>query len=284
MKWAWLLVAVLAAGCSSNPYGNSASTTNDTSRYTLATDTGPEHGPEHVAHLEEPTVRDEPRSRYGNPASYEEFGITYHVMDDSRGYDERGEASWYGKKFHGHRTSSGETYDMYKLSAAHKTLPLPTWVRVTNLENGTSTIVRVNDRGPFHGNRLIDLSWAAAVKLGIDKSGTGHVRVQALSAEAPSLPDNVATAGPAPVAAAVSSPPPMSGLFLQVGAFQGRDSAERLATRVMLESGLPVSLRNDQALHRVWVGPFNSEPDRLAARERLIQSGLPAPVNAPTGP
>lgn len=281
MKRALLVMAVLVTGCASNPYGGSRSTTNDTSRYTLAEDTGPKHGPEHVAHLEQPEVRDEPRSRWGNPESYEEFGVTYHVMDDARGYDERGIASWYGKKFHGHRTSSGETYDMYQLSAAHKTLPLPTWVRVTNLENGASTIVRVNDRGPFHGNRLIDLSWAAAVKLGIDKAGTGHVRVQALSGEAPAIPDNVASAGPATVPAAAHSPPPAAGLFLQVGAFQGRGSAEQLATRVMLESGLPVSLRDDTALHRVWVGPFASETERLAAREQLIQRGLPTPVNAP---
>lgn len=147
-----VIIALLAAtGCSSNPYRGAPPTTNDTSRYTLATDTGPAHGPEHFARLEDPQVQDEPKSRYGNPSSYQEFGITYHVLEDARGYDERGTASWYGKKFHGHRTSSGETYDMYKLSAAHKTLPLPTWVRVTNLENGASTVVRVNDRGPFHG-------------------------------------------------------------------------------------------------------------------------------------
>ncbi|MGB1220924.1 MAG: septal ring lytic transglycosylase RlpA family protein [Alcanivoracaceae bacterium] len=283
MKRALLLLTLAAAGCTSNPYAGSPSTTNDTSRYTLANDTGPAHGPEHVAHLQEPVVIDEPKSRYGNPSSYEEFGVTYHVLDDASGYDARGEASWYGKKFHGHRTSSGETYDMYKLSAAHKTLPLPTWVRVTNLENGASTVVRVNDRGPFHGNRLIDLSWAAAVKLGIDKAGTGHVRVQALSADSTTVAGNTSPA-PAPVAAAVSSPPPAAGLFLQVGAFQARASAEQLATRVMLESGLPVSLRNEEALHRVWVGPFTSESDRLAARQQLIQRGLPAPVNAGTTP
>ena len=116
-----------------------------------------------------PTPRVEARSRYGNPASYVVFGKTYHVMDDARarGFEQRGLASWYGTKFHGRRTSSGEPYDMYAMTAAHKELPLPTYVEVENLVNGRTVIVRVNDRGPFHEGRIIDLSYAAALKLGV---------------------------------------------------------------------------------------------------------------------
>ena len=124
--------------------------------------------------------RVEPLSKYGNPSSYVVFGKTYHTLPSSKGFVQRGIASWYGKKFHGRRTSSGETYDMYGMTAAHTQLPLPTYVQVTNLKNGKQVVLRVNDRGPFHGNRVIDLSYTAAIKLGIVKEGTGLVEVRAL--------------------------------------------------------------------------------------------------------
>lgn len=120
---------------------------------------------------------DAPRSKYGNPASYEVYGQTYQVLATARGYSERGKASWYGEDFHGKRTSSGEPYNMHAMTAAHRTLPLPTYVRVTNLQNHREVIVRVNDRGPFHDNRIIDLSFAAATELGILGSGTADVEV-----------------------------------------------------------------------------------------------------------
>jgi len=124
--------------------------------------------------------KSESKSRYGNPSSYVVFGKRYYVMDSSKGYAEKGIASWYGTKFHGRRTSSGETYDMYAMTAAHKTLPLPTYVRVTNLNNKKFVILKVNDRGPFHENRIIDLSYTAAIKLDIIKKGTGLVEVRAI--------------------------------------------------------------------------------------------------------
>ena len=127
--------------------------------------------------------RAEPRSRYGNPPAYTVFGKTYHVLDSSRGYVERGIASWYGRKFHGRRTSSGEPYDMLAMTAAHKTLPLPTYARVTRLDTGQSIIVRINDRGPFHDDRIIDLSYAAAARLGMQHSGTAPVEVRAIDPE-----------------------------------------------------------------------------------------------------
>ena len=124
--------------------------------------------------------KNEPKSRYGNPESYLVFGKRYYVLDSSKNYVEKGIASWYGTKFHGRRTSSGETYDMYAMTAAHKTLPLPTYVQVKNLNNGKYIIVKVNDRGPFHENRIIDLSYTAAIKLDIIKKGTGLVEVRAI--------------------------------------------------------------------------------------------------------
>lgn len=120
----------------------------------------------------------EPLAKSGNPESYVVLGQRYFTQKSARGHVERGKASWYGRPFHGRQTSSGEIYDMYAMSAAHKTLPLPTYVRVTNLENGRSIIVRLNDRGPFHADRVIDLSYTAAVKLGLKRSGTALVEVR----------------------------------------------------------------------------------------------------------
>ena len=144
-------------------------------------DTVPDEIPD-VDAIPEPEVRAEPRSRAGN-RDYAVLGKKYRVLDDHAGYAEEGLASYYGKKFHGRRTSSQEVYDMYAFTAAHKTLPLPSFVRVTNLDNGRSVVVRVNDRGPFHKGRIIDLSYAAAVKLGYREKGTAKVRVEALSPE-----------------------------------------------------------------------------------------------------
>jgi rare lipoprotein A len=127
-------------------------------------------------------VLNPPRSERGNPPFYEVDGERYYVLDSSKGYDERGIASWYGPQFHKRMPSSGEPYDMYAMTAAHKTLPLPTWVEVTNLENGKSVVVKVNDRGPFVKHRLIDLSYAAAQELGIVRDGTARVEVRALGA------------------------------------------------------------------------------------------------------
>lgn len=153
-----------------------------------------------VSNIPDAVPRVEPRSRYGNPKSYKVLGKRYYVMASAHGYKERGIASWYGKKFHGRLTSNREPYDMFAMTAAHKTLPLPTYVRVTNLDNGRSVVVRVNDRGPFHGGRIIDLSYAAAKKLGISQRGTGHVEVVALDPSQPSRPLR-AKAAPAAVAA-----------------------------------------------------------------------------------
>ncbi|MGY0557823.1 MULTISPECIES: septal ring lytic transglycosylase RlpA family protein [unclassified Lysobacter] len=166
-----------------------------------------------VSLIPEPTVVAVDRSRYGNRSTYSVLGKKYHVMDDSEGYVERGKASYYGNKFHGRRTSNMEVYDMYAFTAAHKTLPLPSFAQVTNLDNGKTVVVRVNDRGPFHEGRVIDLSYAAALKLGITQAGTGRVEVRALqpgeggstyAGDAPATNDTAAVAAATPAAPASS--------------------------------------------------------------------------------
>ena len=221
--------------------------------------------PRDVSHVQNAVPRVEPLSRYGNPASYVVYGKRYYTLSSSVGYRETGHASWYGTKFHGRRTSSGEPYDMYAMTAAHKTLPLPSYVEVTNLANGQSVIVRVNDRGPFHHGRIIDLSYTAAVKLGMLGNGTARVEVRAINPGG-SKPQP----GPEPLQAFV---PPAAGnepVYLQVGAFASRDNAERLRRNLQgKDIGAVRIVEADTAsgtLFRVQVGPLNDigEADRVA--------------------
>jgi rare lipoprotein A len=160
--------------------------------------------PPAAASVQDAIPRLEPRARYGNPPFYDVFGKRYYVLSSSVGYWERGVASWYGPGFHKERTSTGEPYDMYGMTAAHKTLPLPAYVRVTNLQNGRSVVVRVNDRGPFVGNRIIDLSYTAAAKLDMLRNGTAMVEVRAIDPSVPPLPP-VVTASTTPAAAPVAA-------------------------------------------------------------------------------
>ena len=198
------------------------------------------------------------RSARGNPAFYEVMGRRYHVLSSSAGYRERGIASWYGNKFHGKPTSSGEPYDMYRMTAAHKTLPLPTRVRVTNLRNGRSVIVTVNDRGPFVDNRLIDMSYAAAVQLDMIGTGTTPVEVVALD----STPATVPTVSDTPATAPSAEPASASGmLYLQVGAFGERHNATELKQRLEASGFANVLIHEDHdstpALYRVRLGPID---------------------------
>jgi rare lipoprotein A len=202
-----------------------------------------------------------PRSKSGNPPSYEVFGVRYSVMETSVGYKERGVASWYGKKFHGRKTSSGERYDMYAMTAAHKSLPLPTIARVTNLNNGRSIVVRINDRGPFVDNRIIDLSYSAAIELDMTREGTALVEVEALTA--------ASTQKTTPPPAANPAGDPAGSMYVQVGAFGEPDNAEKLAQK--LNSGgiskVAVHKQNGQQpmIYRVRIGPVSSvvEYDRI---------------------
>jgi rare lipoprotein A len=233
--------------------------------------------PVDVEKIPDAVPRNEPRAARGNN-SYKVFGVGYTPLREARGYRERGIASWYGKKFHGRLTSSGEAYDMYAMTAAHKTLPLPSYVRVRNLNNGRSVIVRVNDRGPFHENRLIDLSYAAAAKLGIIGTGTGIVEIEAVTADAPVVASRPVK--PEIIATAHASEVPR--LYLQVGAFGLRENAENLRTRLAAADLKPVHIepgqRDGAPVWRVRLGPVTSveESDKLAAR--VTATGLPAPI------
>jgi rare lipoprotein A len=217
-----------------------------------------------------------PRSDRGNPPFYDVLGKRYHVLPTSAGYVARGVASWYGGDFHGLSTSSGETYNMHAMTAAHTTLPLPTWVEVTNLANGKRVVVKVNDRGPFVDNRLIDLSYAAAVELDMVRTGTTRVEVRAVAPPLDSYrATRVAAAAPAAKPPAQSAVP-AERMFLQIGAFSQAENAERLAARLRA-SGFAnptvVSEPNDgRRLHRVWLGPVRDsvEFDELDARLRSI--------------
>jgi rare lipoprotein A len=236
-------------------------------------DSAPEHALD-ISGIPEPTPRDEPPAAYGNRSPYTVLGKSYRVRPSAEGYVERGIASWYGQKFHGRQTSSREVYDMCSFSAAHKTLPLPSYVRVTNLDNGREVVVRVNDRGPFHAGRIIDLSYAAAVKLGVDRTGTARVEVRALTGGA-----DLASA-PAAVPAPAASPARTGPQRLQVGAYRDRDNARRIA-RQLEDAGIDdVSIedvRTDAGkVWRVRVGPLApSAVDEVLARIRGL--GLPSP-------
>ena len=228
--------------------------------------------------------RPEARSRYGNGPVYEVLGKRYTVMKSSNGYKERGVASWYGKKFHGNLTSMRETYDMYGMTAAHTTLPLPTYVRVRNLRNNRSIIVRVNDRGPFVHNRIIDLSYAAALKLDMVRTGTSLVEVEAINFGEP--------AGDRPVLKQTAAPPPPkpaprpahsaeSKIYVQVGAFSSRENAQRRLNELRSGGiGLGFVLEDktrDQTLYRVRLGPIKGVVQYDVLVEELESLGITDP-------
>ena len=210
--------------------------------------------------------RVEPRSRLGNPPFYDVLGHRYYVLPTAEGYVARGVASWYGPTFHGIRTAMGEAYDMYAMTAAHKTLPLPCYVRVTNLRNGKSVVVRVNDRGPFVANRLIDLSYTAALKLDMVREGTTLVEVRAIT---PGEPSSSA------LTRASESPPPE--LYVQAGAFANEDNARRLLARLRaggLANAFLLARPETSRLYRVRVGPVASVAEYDALIARLEKLGV----------
>ncbi len=248
-------------------------------------DGAPMHPPTDLAGLKDPTPRIEPPSKYGNKSPYEVLGKTYYVLPNPRNYKEFGRASWYGTKFHGRSTSSGEPYDMYQLTAAHRSLPIPSYVRVTNLDNRKTAIVRVNDRGPFHSERLIDLSYAAAVKLGFADRGTARVMVELVDgtdqlktiAQAVPPPANPGVAiGPAPAPGA----PAPGRLFLQAGAFKTAAGAERLRSDLsaLVGAGVQVQRSATDLYYRVRIGPVAQMSEATRLQDLVVAAAFAKPL------
>lgn len=208
----------------------------------------------------------EPLSRQGNMSTYVVRGIKYDLADITNGFKEEGIASWYGLKFHGELTSNGEIYNMYSMSAAHKHLPIPSYVKVTNLENNKQVVVRINDRGPFHEGRIIDLSYAAATKLDYANKGTARVKIELI---------NVAPPSDGRIAPYQTD---KLSHFIQIAAFSSAQSAENLVKQ-LIDEGISSAyvardLSGSNQVHRVRIGPFDSEKQADSLRKSLKKKGF----------
>jgi rare lipoprotein A len=256
-----LCVVAFASGCVTSPFAPQSAEDEFAKRRD-----GAPLLPLDPAQIEDAVPKNEAIRLAGNKSPYQVFGKTYHVMPVAErfSYAQEGVASWYGTKFHGRNTSNGELYSLYGMTAAHKSLPIPCYVKVTNLDNGLSTVVRVNDRGPFHSNRIIDLSYAAATKLGYASRGTARVRVEVIDTRTvlaeqqtvkPSAPS------PSPVANSVQAPASQAvatGSYLQVGAFKSYQSALELQQSLQRLLAKPVAINpGSGAIYRVHIGPVN---------------------------
>jgi len=269
---------VMLVGCASSPSATPASP--NAGRYQISQDRAP------TRVLMASEVRDVVptainRTMAGNRSPYEVLGKRYRVMSSEEGYFERGVASWYGEKFHGHKTSNGEIFDMYEVSAAHKSLPIPSFLKVTNLDNNRSIVVRVNDRGPFHGDRIIDLSYAAAVKLGYADRGTARVELEAIVVKGDAPRERIEQ----PQLARVGGGK-IANQYLQVGAYSMRGSAQEVAKQLQGLTRQPVRIEEvrssqGQTLHRVRIGPLSdlAEVDMLKARVASANLGTPYTVS-----
>lgn len=305
-----LLAAVLLAACGTAPKPPPGKPVY------YADDGPPDKVPEDIAAIADVVPRDEPYHRYAN-RPYTVFGRSYVPVVNDDPMKERGLASWYGRMFHGRKTASGEVYDMFAMTAAHKTLPIPSFARVTSLKSGQSIVVRVNDRGPFHEGRVIDLSYAAAVKLGIAGPGSGPVEVERvfardagtrLAAAATPLPAIATVSVPAPVAPPVPAPPgspgagvempvprateiatpivaaEAAGIYLQLGAFSSVDNAESFRDRVSRELVWlfePIRIAPSGSLHRVRLGPYRTREEAQAIADKIRATLDFAPVIIP---
>lgn len=240
----------------------------------FARDSAPDHYVDHTR-VPNATPKIEPRSQYGNPDYYDVQGKRYYVLKSANNFYQKGIASWYGTKFHGHRTSSGEPYNMYAMTAAHKTLPIPAYVEVTNLDNNRKVVVRVNDRGPFADGRIIDLSYVAAKKLGIDKNGTADVEIRSIDPRRPHIdkqPDS---------SDKIAKNNSTGQLYLQVGAFTDQRNATQLLSRLIAATDENVLINRkstgSEDVYRVRIGPLDSESEANRIRNKLNPLGIDAP-------
>ena len=269
-----LLSALVA--CSSAPAPEP--TNPNAGRYSISQDRAPTRDIS-LSSIEEVIPEPLQRTGAGNRSPYTVLGKSYTVMATEAGYSERGVASWYGEKFHGHKTSNGEIFDMYKVSAAHKSLPIPSFLRVTNLDNNRSIVVRVNDRGPFHGDRIVDLSYAAALKLGYADRGTARVQLDAIVVNSDVGSRTLARNDvPDTVGAALGS----DNQYLQVGAFSSLASAQQLSDQLKNMTSRPVFIRSvpsqsSGVLHRVRIGPMADPGEIRSLTQRVVAAELGRP-------
>ena len=205
------------------------------------------------------TPKPEPVTKAGNKSPYEVFGKTYWVLPNNKDYSETGVASWYGTKFHGRLTSNGEVYNMYGMTAAHKSLPIPSYAKVTNTENGRSIVVRINDRGPFHDERLIDLSYVGAMKLGYADRGTAKVLIEAIDTDPK----------PARQPQTTKTETDPNGRYLQVGAFTEMATAQKLQNKIRSLTSQPIFVRTQDKLHKLWIGPIANNIELLSIKTML---------------
>ena len=272
------MVAITLAACGSAP--SSSPTSNSGSRYSIAQDRAPS-GQVSLGSIREVIPEPVTRTLAGNRSPYSVLGKTYTVLPTEKGYSKTGIASWYGEKFHGHKTSNGEVFDMYQASAAHKSLPIPSFLRVTNLDNNRSLIVRVNDRGPFHGDRIIDLSYAAALKLGYADRGTARVQLDAIvvNEDGHAVTYSNSRVG-SPEQGAREE---VSGRrYLQVGAFSELRSAQRVFDQLRQLTRHPVFIRSvkngsGNVLYRVRVGPLRDIQEIRELSQRVVAANLGSP-------
>ncbi|WP_299021787.1 septal ring lytic transglycosylase RlpA family protein [uncultured Photobacterium sp.] len=248
-----LLFLLLLAGCSSTPSNE---------RYDLADDVAPKSSLT-LDHIEDAQPRYESQSLAGNK-DYTLRGKDYKIVDNNNEFTQEGYASWYGQKFHGHKTSNGEIYDMYSMTAAHKTLPLPSYVKVTNTSNGKVVIVRVNDRGPFHEGRVIDLSMAAAAKLDVIKNGTAPVKIELIRVAKPESPDEWQSANP-------------HFYFVQLAAVTDENKAKQMAQQLEQDFATQVDLKKADAaeVYRLRLGPYLDRDEAITQRDKAKTSLYP---------
>ena len=272
MKRALSLLALLVAACSTAPPVTHKPAPGEPQARGggYYKDDGPGSAPPpNLAQVPDAEPKAEPPHRYAN-RPYKVFGTEYVPLADARGFKQRGVASWYGRRFHGQKTASGELYDMYAMTAAHPTLPIPSYVRVTNVANGRSVVVRVNDRGPFHSSRVIDLSYAAAYKLGYIQAGSTQVELESVQPTAAQAGGAQPEAAPAGGVQPVAEQP--GGVYVQVGAFTSRENAESLQSRVTRELGWlqeSAQVLLSANLWRLQVGPYRSREDARSVADRI---------------
>jgi rare lipoprotein A len=288
-----IVCAAIMAGCTPLPEKPTSIPESDSDRiqkgrYAQETDGGPM---DHIdlSHIPDAIPKKETRTIAGNKNPYTILGKTYHLIKDESSYKERGYASWYGQKFNGYKTSNGEIYDMYAMTAAHKTLPIPSYVRVTNVTNGKTVVVRVNDRGPFHEGRIIDLSYAAAQRIGIHQHGTGLVDVEiVLPDDKPAIPRradtqtniqavNAQTVNTQAVNTQAVNTQEIKlpeNTYLQLAAFSTLDAAKEYSAKIAAQLAMIPVIHSDLApkeIHRVRLGPFKTTQAVQAARDQLAK-------------